>query len=773
MPNKYIDRLEHLIASYQLQDFPQFLGPTGKPARWDDFLWYHICPTTGLKTRFLAGKHDVRGRGSAGAGSNLKLDPPYDGLIKVWIVQITNDPISRNERQARVAAARKLLTHMTGELYGQTAETITALLGSGGTLGRIRPFLEFCAHNGVIPRIHLRSIDNRDRTGHAVFDGRNDKLPDLDNVLLLGALHKEIFRAVSQNGIVPTGTKVPLMEAVATTFGLLGLASPNRLAAEVSILAKQRLKRYSEGGREPVHYLDWRGSKGYSDNRNHILAVVADEVERAVNFFFNECEPARTLCRFYENPRIRLDKLLGRSEAWRNRAQQLLLDKPPNLFVLGYALGFYPEDACVPVVRPGILVPNDLSHNSPMYRGCFAEKPIHLLESDDRLSCSTVYSNKISSVPYLFGYKILQGESIEALGLDKKALITVSELQERWINYFKMELIPTFPASFSTGEGKIRLADALFCIHGPLIFRTSNEIGSAGKPLAKSLYSVASLETVAVKAAQLLSGSTKTRKSLFEMRGYSGIRVLPHSLRHLGNTLAELSEIPREVITAWSGRCDPEQTETYLHDKHDEQSRRVRAVMNPREHDRRDIRVVAQETIAKATNLPASITSAGVCTQDLHLDPCDYLNDFVSQCFMCPAACHISGDINAIELFERDNRVQLARLAKIRQDQRLSNSRAMQKWFVIHSCNTHVQTRLIDFMKTLVPGSVIRYSPKTSEFHITDAEERVTQRVTCLNPDFDDELRGLLEQRSVGAEPNENPALHSLLASFGLSDEAV
>lgn len=107
MPNKYIDRLEHLIASYQLQDFPQFLGPTGKPARWDDFLWYHICPTTGLKTRFLAGKHDVRGRGSAGAGSNLKLDPPYDGLIKVWIVQITNDPISRNERQARVAAARK------------------------------------------------------------------------------------------------------------------------------------------------------------------------------------------------------------------------------------------------------------------------------------------------------------------------------------------------------------------------------------------------------------------------------------------------------------------------------------------------------------------------------------------------------------------------------------------------------------------------------------------------------------------------------------------
>ena len=772
MPNKYLDRLEHLIASYQMQNFPQFLGPTEKPARWDDFLWYHICPTTGFKTRFLAGKHDVRGRGSAGAGSNLELDPPYDGLIKVWIIQITNVPISRNERQSRVATARKLLTHMTGELYGQTAETITVLLGSGSALDRIRPFLEFCAHNGVMPRIHLRSIDNRDRTGHAVFDGRNDKLPDLDNVLLLGALHKEIFQEVSQSGTVPTGTKVPIMEAVATTFGLLGLASPNRLAAEVSILAKQRLKRYSEGGREPVHYLDWPGSKGYSDNRNHILAAVANEVERAVNFFFNECESVRTLCRFYENPRIRLDKLLGDSEAWRNRAQQLLLDKPPNLFVLGYALGFYPEDACVPVVRPGIQTPNNLSHNSSQYRDCFTEKPIYLLENDDRLSCSTVSYSKISSVPYLFGYKTLLQKSIDILGLGKKSLITVSELQERWINYFKTQLIPTFPASFSTGEGKIRLADALFCIHGPSMFRTSNEIGSGGKPLAKSLFSVASLETVGVKAAQLLSGSTKTRKSLFEVRGYSDVRVLPHSLRHLGNTLAELSEIPREVITAWSGRSDPEQTETYLHDKHDEQSRRVRAVMNPPEHDRREIRIVAQETIAQATNLPASITSAGVCTQDLHLDPCDYLNDFMSQCFMCPAACHISGDIKAIDLFERDNKVQLARLSKIRLDQRLSNSRAMQKWFVIHSRNTHVQTRLIDFMKNFQAGSIIRYSPKTSEFHITDAEVRSTRRVTCQIPDFNDELRGVLEQRNVGAEPNANPELHSLLASFGLSDEA-
>ena len=774
MPNKYLDRLEHLIASYQMQEFPQFRGPTGKPARWDDSLWHHICPNTGFKTRFLAGKYGVWGRGRAGEGANFKLHTPYDGLIKVWIIQITNVPISHNERQTRVTTARKLLTHMAGELYAQTAETITALLDSGGTLDRIRPFLEFCAENGLMPRIHVRAKDVRDRTGHAALDERNDKLPNLDNVLLLGALHKEIFLPVSQSGIVPSGTKVPMMEAVATTFGLLGLASPNRLVAEASVLAKQRLKRYSEGGREPVHYLDWPGSKGYSDNRNHILAVVADEVDRAVNFFYHKCESARILCRFYENPRTRLGDLLGACEVWKHRAQHLRLDKPAaNLFVLGYALGFYSENACVPVVRPGVQVPNDLAHQNPRYRRCFAEKPIHSLENDALLSCSTGDLAKISSIPYLFGYKSLLRGSVGALGLDKQALITVAELQERWINYFKMELVPTFPDSFSTGEGKIRLADALFCIHGPSMYCTSNEMGSGGKPLAKALYSVAPLQAVAHKAAQLLSGCNKHRKSIFEMRGYGGARVLPHSLRHLGNTLAELSEIPREIITAWSGRCDPEQTETYLHDKHREQSRRVRAVMNPREHDRREIRVVAQETIAKETNLPASITSTGVCTQDLHLDPCDYLNDFVSQCFSCPAACHIAGDTNAIELFEKDNQVQLARLAQVRLDQRLPNSLAMQKWFVIHSRNTHVLTCLIDFMKTLLPGSVIRYSPRTSEFHITDAAVRATQRATCLIPDFNDELRGLLEQRSVGAGPGACPALHSLLASFGLAEENV
>ncbi len=774
MLNKYLDRLDRLIASYSAQELKQFRALMGEPARWDDPIWFHICPNTGFETRFLAGTHGVHGRGRSGCQPEFRLRQPYDGLIKVWIIEVTNAAISTSERQARVTTARNLLTHMTGDLYRQTAEGVTSLIGNGRSLDRLRPFLAFSAQNGLMPSIDVKSHDDRDRTGHAAFDTRKDKLPDLDAVLLLGSLHKEIFQPVSQRGLVASGQKVPMMDAVATTFGLLGLASPNRLAAEVPVLAKQRLQKYSENGGKPVHYLDWAGSKGFRDNRNHILAVLADEVERSVNFFFNECEPARMLCRFYENPKQRLGDLLGDFEISKDRVRHLRLDEPPpNLFVLGYALGFYREDAQVLVVLPGVEVPDDLAHNQKQYRERFTKKPIHLLRDSDRLACSLNLAVAVSSIPYLLGYQQLGGSSAEALELDKQPLITVADLQERWIDYFTTKLIPTFPYSHSTGEGKIRLADALFCIHGPLMYQRSSAIGSGGKTLAKALYSVAPLEAVGIKAAQLLSGSSGAQKSLFIKRGYRDTRVMPHSLRHLGNTLAELSEIPREITTAWSGRCDPEQTDTYLHDRHEEQSRRVREVMNPSEHDRREIRVVGQDAIARTTNLPASIMSTGVCTQELHLDPCDYLNDFVSQCFMCPSACHIAGDAKAIDLFEKDHQVQVARLAQVKNDSRLPISLAMKKWFVIHSRNTHVLACLVDFMKTLASGVVVRYSPKTSEFHITDAGSSETQRLPCLIPDFESELAGLLAPQTAEAQSDVNPALRSLLSTFGLSDEAA
>ncbi|MBN0871569.1 hypothetical protein JTL93_35595, partial [Pseudomonas aeruginosa] len=139
-------------------------------------------------------------------------------------------------------------------------------------------------------------------------------------------------------------------------------------------------------------------------------------------------------------------------------------------------------------------------------------------------------------------------------------------------------------------------------------------------------------------------------------------------------TLADLSSIPVEIITAWSGRKNPEQTHTYIHTTHDEKASRVSAILNPPDIDRRDIRVVSQDQLTQTTNLPASVTSTGLCTQNLNVTPCNYLNDFVSQCFMCPDTCHIAGDVKTIEFFEKDLSFQTLRLESVACDPRLPSS---------------------------------------------------------------------------------------------------
>lgn len=57
------------------------------------------------------------------------------------------------------------------------------------------------------------------------------------------------------------------------------------MAAEIPLLTKQRLNSYSEVGGESVYYLNWVGSKGYPDNKTHLLAVLARHANKAINFF--------------------------------------------------------------------------------------------------------------------------------------------------------------------------------------------------------------------------------------------------------------------------------------------------------------------------------------------------------------------------------------------------------------------------------------------------------------------------------------------------------
>lgn len=99
MLNKYLGRLERLISEYREAKLAQFEGHGGKKAEFDDLVWYHIDPNTGRRTRFLCGVHGRKGKGNAGNHPIDALPYPYDHLIKIWIIETTNTPLSAKENK--------------------------------------------------------------------------------------------------------------------------------------------------------------------------------------------------------------------------------------------------------------------------------------------------------------------------------------------------------------------------------------------------------------------------------------------------------------------------------------------------------------------------------------------------------------------------------------------------------------------------------------------------------------------------------------------------
>lgn len=763
MLNKYLDRLQVLINEYCDVKLVQFEGPSGKRAEFNDLLWYYIDPNTRRRTRLLCCRHGVKGTGEKVISRpELRLASPYDHLLKVWIIEVFNEPISAAEKQARVMVARKLLSFMKGDLYRQTKATIDSLKLGKRSNDRLRPFVKFCSGKSLMSEQKLLSGDDRDRTGHAQFESKQSKLPSIHSVLALGDIFKRVFEPVSADGSVRAGEVVRMADAMLATFACLSLASPNRTAAEVTVLKKQWLRSYLENQGEPVYYLDWVGSKGHQDYKNHLLAALHEPIEKALNFFYEACEPARIICGFYENPNQSLKKLLGGFKVEAERLRYLSLTVRPNIFQLGYALGFYGVDDCVHVLKEGA----DPASHYPSFRAkCFEKKPIHSLKSQDQISTSesNIKHSSYSSLASLFitdaGVWPFSGSST----------VTVGDVQKWWISHYTKAILPEFPISYSTAETHIRLKDAMFCFLGSWFYGDTAGKGSGGKKYQSSPYAVVPLHAFGTYSISRFTGSNR-RTTIFEQYGFSSeVRLKPHSLRHFANTLADMSGIPVEVITAWSGRVNPEQTHTYIHTSHEEKAERVRSVINPPSIDGRNVRVVSASSIASTTNLPASITSTGVCTQDLNVMPCKFLNDFVAQCFMCPESCHIAGDEGPIAFLEKDLAYQNARLESVAVDPRLPNSQAMRRWYVIHSRSTHILSMLIDLMRKSPKGTVIRYSESKMEFNLIELNTNNITKVSCALPDSEGRLKRLLEQMSQSAEHRHNPQLHSLLSTFGLA----
>jgi hypothetical protein len=275
-------------------------------------------------------------------------------------------------------------------------------------------------------------------------------------------------------------------------------------------------------------------------------------------------------------------------------------------------------------------------------------------------------------------YELLGFPARLDFGSSVNGVVSIGILEQTFIRLLQKNF-PTFPLGFSTGDaGSVRMDSALFCITGHQYFKATGYT-QGGPQGSASFYTIVSPSSLAILAAYDL----KPWGSLFVRHGFPPSYSLNfHQLRHFTNTVADQSGIPNEIITAWSGRKSRNQTNEYIHTSHADRAEKVRAVQTPQEDFSGSIRLISKEQVSQQLNLPASITSTGICTQNLISNPCEFLNDFVSTCFLCPSACYTAGDTDALEILNRDLEVQSRRLEAVKRDRDCQFRRSCRSGFL-------------------------------------------------------------------------------------------
>ncbi|WP_444994491.1 hypothetical protein [Aliikangiella sp. IMCC44359] len=735
----------------------------GNEASWEDDGWV-FTNSDGLKSRYWFVNPTTCRKPShkMDFSDSQKLDSESKLLLMAYSIDINCRPLSLTSKSSKNRAARLFLSNFKEDISGISSVDIASLKKNleDKIQAEINQFLLWCQQKEFISEaVSIPINKNTGRTSYSedIEQRAKKNLPDERALMALGAIFNEVIpKDINSIEIDYYSVK---KHAFTVTMSALAMASPNRVAAEQTLLTKQTLKNWkrdtSKGDTATVYYLDWPGSKGYQDNRNHILSILNEYVSRAIKYFNVICEPGRVLARFYSAPQKPLRFLLGSFKANKKLMEIVDDEKPTNILMLGFLLGFYDDS------RGDIFVTEDTNNSKKIQlspsKYIFLKNVIDLTPLD-----------KIQLLPVrtrtLLGTH-LPKESIEKIFGSQE--ITVYDFQSRWISYLKDKL-STFPKSFSyTGTNHITFDKALFCFTGKQFCKTS----SLG-PAMSSYYALVPVSTTANFFAEHVSG-TSVRTTIFEEFGFDPkIKIKPNQFRHWLNNTADKSKIPHRIITMWSGRKDQEQTLVYTHSSDDEKGGNVCDILFPDAADSRSVRVATHEEYQTLMKLSATLTSTGFCTQDLNVSPCTYLNDFVSQCTLCAESCHVNRDIEAIDFLEKDLEIQVRRLEEVKNLPRFTSSDGMQKWFILHYRNTHILKNLIELMtcEDILEGSPIRYVSANSEFRVTNMQSKQVSRVALNLPDSKKALIVVLDELK-NQSPRASSKLDNLLEKFGVNME--
>ena len=764
--NRYIDNQLAYVAKKKAQPLIGFTNAHGEPASWNDIAVKLTCSDNKrINILFCNLNKNTPNIGTRFTDDD-RLAPETHDLLFAYMLDVLKENISQNNKQAKITSARCFLCHLDENVATATLEKIQHAIDSMTYKLPLPSFINWLHHHKMLAKscqLYIeRTVDSlRSKSGDDALEAENNKLPSEAPLLALGAIFFDVippYQGDDKENIKAWQSlflsKQDQRDSFSCTMAALGMASPNRIGTEQVLLTVQRIKAHTQvvdGQEKTVHYLNWRGSKGYKDNQNHINAEMVDSVDRALHYTTLATETARALARFYRKPSRPLKEVLGEFKPSNENITLLKpsLSKSTNLLHLGLLLGFFDDsDKCVRVT-PDTKGAIDVSITVPKFI-----KPIAELEAFDTL----VFKMQCPYAKTLLGCELTTKSKFDNYTAGKHEL-TVAEFQNHTIEMNQSQL-----KGYNKEQTKfVYFEHALFAY-------TQKQLG--GKVTTPFfLVPIGSLSGV---FSTDLKKATKTRLSIFERHGFSSSFLLkPHQLRHWQNNFLAKKGLPHQLISMLSGRKSAEQTLTYIHTT-DAQNASVIGDISYSNEPESDIeakislRIKTMDQFNEAidSETPTFVHESGFCTQNLALSPCTYMSEFETQCSLCSSSCHVTHDSAAIDLLMKDLKVQSHNLKRVQEAINFETSEGMQKWYKTHYRNTCMLKNLIEVLSdnAIEKGRMVRLLTRSNSIRITNLKTQTVEERKLGLPDAEQALQAVIDAKN---DNNKDEATNNFLGFLG------
>lgn len=757
--NRYIANQNNHIAELMQLPLVGFTNQNGEMATWGDAAWRFKWPDGKSINFFFIDNTIQRPNFNTTFSADQILRDDQRHLLMAYAIEVCAGKTSVLNLSQKHTAARKLVAQLSDNLalvtdsqLNDANEKVTTYKVAQEVLSAFFRWLH--SHNFIPPTLKpIKAFKQNILAGEDIIEHKRNKIPENKVLLALGAIFHDVIPQEREKW--NTHPLTYQRDAFICAMTALAMSSPNRIDAEQTVLTRQQLKDTQQsvkGKIETIYYLDWHGSKGFKDYKNHILAVMAEPVARCLEYMNVVCEPARALARFYENPSLPLKKVLGKFSPSDKNLNALSPDmnKPIHIVHLGFLLGFYDNGDGLVRVSPttaGAKLKSKKGMSTYL-------KPIVSLQPNDML----LITNNCAHSQYLLGMEAYK----ELLKIFTNKIVTVSQFQEQWMRHIIGNL-PGFPVGYNNSDqGQCQYKHALFSFTGNQIRGTMG--GYLGE---KSHFAIVPLSSLGFIFASSLNPLKKQQKEcIFTRHGFSDeFRIKPHQFRHWHNDVADQEGIAHAIINLWSGRKTPEQILHYVYRTHAEKASEISDILFNEADREVTVKVISQQEYEALVGITAAVTSVGFCSQNLQFSPCEYLNDFATQCTLCQSSCHIAHDKQALALLNKDLQVQERRLAEVEQHPKFCISKAMQDWFVVHHQNTAMLSELLALManKDIKEGSIIRVLAEKREVRITDTKAKSVTVQRLALPNSKAALAKALELKNTTADDDSLDDIFALI----------